>query len=389
MKKLSILGATGSIGRNTLEVVRGLKENFEVVALAAGENIRLLAEQIEEFKPKLAVVKNEERATGLKDLVSSQHLDISFADEGLVKAATIPETDLVVVATSGSVGLTPTLRAIEAGKDIALANKESLVMGGELIMAKASERGVKLLPIDSEHSALFQCLEERRKEEVKRIILTASGGPFFKLDPSQLSKVTVEEALKHPSWKMGKKVTIDSATFMNKGLEVIEAHFLFGFPKEKIEVVIHPQSIVHSLVEFIDGSIIGELNLPDMRVPIQYALTYPERMPNHFPKLDLRKGINLSFLPADFAKFPSLKLSYHALEEGGTMRTVLAAADEVAVEYFLSRKITFDKMPLVVEKTMAKHKKKQILSLETVLEAERWAKEEAKKIAKELSSTGE
>jgi len=385
MKKLAILGATGSIGRNTLDIVRNQRNRFQIVALAAGENIPLFAEQIREFKPKLVSVKDEEKARELRDLISSEDVEITYGNKGLVNVAIFPPAELVVVATSGSVGLIPTLQAIEAGKDIALANKETLIMAGELIISSVAKKGVRLLPIDSEHSALFQCLEGRRKEEVRRIILTASGGPFLNLAPAKLSKVTIEEALRHPSWKMGKKVTIDSATLMNKGLEVIEAHFLFGLPEEKIEVVIHPQSIVHSLVEFVDGSIIGELNLPDMRIPIQYALTYPERLPNPFPKLDFKKTIALSFSPPDITKFPALRLSRQALKEGGTMRTVLATADEVAVEYFLTGRITFDKIPLLVEKTMEKHHKKEVSSLETVLEAEQWARKEAKKIAEGLS----
>jgi 1-deoxy-D-xylulose-5-phosphate reductoisomerase len=374
MKRLAILGSTGSVGVNTLEIVGRFREEFEVLALAAGTNLPLLREQIKAFKPRLVSVFDREHARALKE----NGLEVVYGKEGLMQAAAFPGVDLVVSAVVGSIGIRPLLAAIEAGTDVALANKESMVTAGEIIVKKAREKGAVILPVDSEHSAIFQALGNKMGGEgIKRIILTASGGPFYNMTAEALKKVTPREALAHPVWRMGPKISVDSATLMNKGLEVIEAHWFFHVPPERIEVVIHPQGVVHSLVEYVDSSIIAQLSIPDMRIPIAYALSYPQRLAIDLPVLNLRELNHLTFDPPDVEKFPSLKLAYEALETGGTLPAVLNAANEVAVEAFLQGRIGFDRIPAVVASTMHGHKPTPLREVNDVLEADQWAKEKA------------
>jgi len=378
MKTIAILGSTGSIGVNSLEIIAKFPEEFRVVALAGGKNYRKMEEQVRLFRPDVASVMDPEAARRLRQGLSSVPTKILWGNEGLNAVATHPQSQMVVSALVGSVGLLPTLAAIRAGKSIALANKEALVMAGEVIMKEIRETRGNLLPIDSEHSAIFQALAGHRKEEIKRIILTASGGPFLDTPPEELKRVTPREALNHPQWRMGKKVTVDSASLMNKGLEVIEAHWLFGVPASRIEVHIHPQSIVHSMVEYIDGSVIAQMALPDMRGPIAYALSYPQRLDLRLPSLNLFEAGPLSFKPVDRERFPALALAYQALETGGTMPAVLNAANEVAVEAFLEGRLEFLKIPSVIRKTMKNHQPLRLNSVEDVLEAHSWAREEAR-----------
>ncbi|MFH1653704.1 MAG: 1-deoxy-D-xylulose-5-phosphate reductoisomerase [Pseudomonadota bacterium] len=377
MKKISILGSTGSIGTNVLNVVREHPDKFEVVALAEGHDVKLLSEQIKEFCPRLVSVRDEAAVKTLRSLISDSTLEIKFGIDGACDVATIDDADMVVSAIVGSIGLKPTLAALNAGKDVALANKESLVMGGKLVMDLVKEKGVKLLPVDSEHSAIFQSLTGHNVNDVERLILTASGGPFRGYTYEMLQKVTRAQALKHPRWEMGSKITIDSATLMNKGLEVIEAHWLFKIPSEKIDVVIHPQSIVHSLVEYCDGCVVAELGEPDMRSPIAYALSFPERINTSVKRLNLAEIQNLTFEKPDRNVFKSLKLAYDALASGGTMPTVLNSANEVAVGAFLNDKIKFIDIPTIVEKVMSEHDVKEVTSLETLFEADRFGREKA------------
>lgn len=357
MKTLSILGSTGSVGRNCLKVTEDLSPGFRVVALAAGRNIKELTEQVRRFRPVLVSVSSpearEELQQSLMDLPPSDRPQIATGPEGLLEVATFPETDLVVSAIVGVAGLAPTFKAIESGKHIALANKEILVVGGELIVKEARSRGVQLIPIDSEHNAIHQCLRCGKSEEVRRVILTASGGPFLSLPVEQLSQVTPEMALKHPTWKMGNRITIDSATMMNKGLEILEACWLFDLNVDQISVLVHPQSIIHSLVEFVDGSLVAQLGVTDMCQPIHYALNYPLRMPRSGQSLDLSQVGKLEFMQADSEKFPCLDLAYQAAYHQGTLPCTLNAADEVAVDAFLQRKIRFSGIPLIVAKMMA------------------------------------
>jgi 1-deoxy-D-xylulose-5-phosphate reductoisomerase len=378
MKTIAILGSTGSIGVNSLEIISKFPEEFRVVALAGGKNYRKMEEQVRLFRPDVASVMDPEAARRLRQSLSSAPTKILWGNEGLNAVATHPQSQMVVCALVGSVGLLPTLAAIRAGKSIALANKEALVMAGEVIMKEIRETRGNLLPIDSEHSAIFQALAGHRKEEIKRIILTASGGPFLDTPPEELKRVTPREALNHPQWRMGKKVTVDSASLMNKGLEVIEAHWLFGVPASRIEVHIHPQSIVHSMVEYIDGSVIAQMALPDMRGPIAYALSYPRRLDLRLPSLNLFEAGPLSFEPVDRERFPALALAYQALETGGTMPAVLNAANEVAVEAFLEGRLEFLKVPSVIQKTMENHQPLRLNSVEDVLQAHSWAREEAR-----------
>ena len=384
MKKISILGSTGSIGRNTMEVVSRFPDRFKVVGLAAKNNIQLLERQINACSPEVVAVFDEAAAEELKKKDLS--VEILTGDSGLGRIATLENADMVVSAIVGSACLLPTLAAVRAGKDIALATKETLVMAGSLIMAEASKRRVRVLPVDSEHSAVFQCLEGRRKDEIKRIILTASGGPFIDMEASVLDGVTPEKALKHPNWEMGRKVTIDSATLMNKGLEVIEAHWLFGMPAEKIKVLLHPQSIVHSMVEFVDGSIIAQLSVPDMKGPIGYALSYPGRFQNVMEPLDLSKAGELTFREPDRTRYPSLSLAYEALRTGKTMPCVLNAANEAAVEAFLNRKIAFTKIPAVVSDTIKQHSVSDGSTIEDIIDVSNWATAKAGEIIDTLSN---
>jgi 1-deoxy-D-xylulose-5-phosphate reductoisomerase len=386
VKRLAILGSTGSIGVNALEIVGQFGEEFDVLALAAGTNLALLREQISRFKPRIVSVLDQKRAQVLRKDLQGEEVEVVYGEEGLIRAATFPGVDMVVVAVVGSVGLLPLLAAIEGGKNVALANKESIVAAGEIIMKKAREKGVIILPIDSEHSAIFQALGGRMEGEgVKRIILTASGGPFYTLPLEAFNKVSPQQALAHPVWEMGPKISVDSATLMNKGLEVIEAHWFFGVPAERIEVLIHPQGVVHSLVEFIDSSIIAQLSCPDMRIPIAYALSYPKRLATDLPQLNVAELNHLTFDPPDFEKFPALKLAYQALDGGGTMPAVLNAANEVAVEAFLRRRISIDYIPQVVSATMEGHHATPLHGIDDARAADQWARVRALDFMNEVS----
>ncbi|AUG57219.1 1-deoxy-D-xylulose-5-phosphate reductoisomerase [Acetivibrio saccincola] len=378
VKSISILGSTGSIGVQTLDVARNL--NIKVEALSGNTNIDLLEAQAREFKPSMVAVRDVDAANVLKERLSDLGIEVAGGMEGLKRAASLECVDMVVVSIVGIAGLIPTMEAIENKKNIALANKETLVTAGSIVMKKAEEKGVKILPIDSEHSAVFQCLMGNIIEDVSKIILTASGGPFRNKTKEELEKVTVKEALKHPNWDMGSKITIDSATLMNKGLEVIEAKWLFGLPVDKIEVLVHPQSIIHSMVEYNDGSVMAQLGLPDMRLPIQFALRYPKRSVNGFPKLDFLKHNNLTFEMPDTEKFPCLRLSYEAIKAGGTMPAVMNAANEEVVSLFIGERINFIQIPQIIEKVMEKHQVKHNPSLEDIIEVDLWAREVVKKI---------
>lgn len=373
MKNISILGSTGSIGRQTTEVVDWFPERFSVVALAAHSNIDILAEQIRKYQPKVVAIYDERSYKSLKERIPFYQGEIYTGLEGLIKVATYPLADIVVTAVSGVVGLIPTIRAIETGKDIALANKETLVAAGHIVMDLARKQGVKILPVDSEHSAIFQCLEQE-STCVEEILLTASGGPFRNLSGDELNNVTPQMALKHPTWKMGKKITIDSATMMNKGLEVIEAHWLFDVSFDNIQVVVHPQSVIHSMVRYGDGSILGHLGQTDMRIPIQYALTYPERWENLLERLEFAKLANITFESPDFERFPCLKLAYEAGKLGGTYPTVLNAANEELVELFLHDEVRFNDIPAYIYRILETHQSVLNPDLECIMEADKWAR---------------
>jgi 1-deoxy-D-xylulose-5-phosphate reductoisomerase len=387
MKRISILGSTGSIGCSTLDVIGSYPDEFTVTALAAGRNIALLKNQIERFRPRLAAVIDEEHACDLRSLLNANSTTVvCFGSEGYREAAAIAGADLVVSAMVGAVGLVPTLDAIAAGKTIALANKETLVMAGGIVLRKAAERGVHIIPVDSEHSAVFQCLQGHRREDVHRIILTASGGPFLHFSLKELESVTPAQALKHPNWSMGKKITIDSATMMNKGLEVIEAGWLFGVPVSVIDVLIHPQSIVHSMVEYRDGSVIAQLGVPDMRIPIAYALAFPRRLHRRAdPPLDLLSVGALEFLKPDLEKFTCLQQAYAAAGIGGTMPAVLNGANECAVEAFIDTKIGFNDICRLIQKVLDRHRVQEKPTIDAILAADRWAREEAGKIIKGMN----
>jgi 1-deoxy-D-xylulose-5-phosphate reductoisomerase len=379
MKSISILGSTGSIGCNALKVVEHLRD-FRVVALGAGGNVAELAEQIRKFEPELVAVKNESFAEALLEKLhgsSAKIPKIIVGEKGLVAVATHEEAQTVVSAIVGAVGFVPTLRAIEAGKRIALANKETLVMAGELMTRAARASGAEILPVDSEHNALHQCLRGEQRSEVKRLILTASGGPFREKTKKQIEDATRAEALNHPNWKMGEKITIDCATLMNKGLEVIEAKWLFGFDAADIAVVVHPQSIVHSMIELVDGSIMAQLGVTDMRHAIQYALTYPERRPSSLAPLDFSRLANLTFENPDTDRFPCLALAYRAIERGGTMPAALNAANEIAVEAFLDARIRLSEIPRIIESVLDEHEAQPAETLEIILETDAWARNRA------------
>ena len=382
MKNLAILGSTGSIGRSALDVVRAHPDKLRVVGLAAGANADRLIEQAAEFQPKVIAMATED---GLQSVAAGYQAENAFAgSHGLVAVATHPEVDLVICASSGTAGLEAVLAAIDAGKSIALANKEVLVMAGALVTAAARRRGVSILPVDSEHNAIHQCLHGRRREEVRRIILTASGGPFREMPASALASVTPAAALQHPTWRMGRKITIDSATLMNKGLEVIEAHWLFDLPASRIDVVIHPQSIVHSMVEFVDGSIIAQLGGADMKLPIQYACSYPERWEAPVARLNLLATMPLEFQKPDGERFPCLGLAYRALEAGPSHAVVLNAANEVAVASYLEEKISFQSIPRVIEQSMDAHTGGPVGTLFEVRELDRWARLYSQNLVREL-----
>jgi 1-deoxy-D-xylulose-5-phosphate reductoisomerase len=378
MKRLSVLGSTGSIGKNTLEVVAKNPEKFKVTALAVRNNIDELESQINTFRPDVVAVFDESSAESLR--AKNPSVKILAGEEGLKEVVTLENVDMVVSAIVGSAGLVPTYEAIKAGKDVALATKEALVMAGKLVMSEASKRGVSIIPVDSEHSAVFQCLEGRNMQEVEKIILTASGGAFRNKSVSELDSVTPAAALKHPNWEMGKKITIDSATLMNKGLEVIEAFWLFNVPLEKIDVILHPQSIIHSMVKFIDGSVIAQMSVPDMKGPISYALSYPDRLENVLPALDLAEIKELTFEEPDMEKYPSLSLTFDALRAGGTMPCVLNAANEIAVDAFLEERIPFTGISSVVSDTMAEHEVLSGETIEEVINVSNWARQKTLEI---------
>lgn len=371
MRRLAILGSTGSVGTSTLEVVAAHPDSFQIAALTARDNLDLLEVQVRRHAPRLVSVGSETGARELRRRLGRTPTEVAWGTPGLLQAAGDAGADLVVSAIVGAAGLLPTMRAVAAGKDVALANKESLVVAGDLVTAEARARGVRILPVDSEHSAIFQCLAESGAGQVRRIILTASGGPFRTRPRATFASITPEEALKHPNWSMGKKVTIDSATLMNKGLEVIEAHWLFGVPVDQVDVIIHPQSIIHSLVEYVDGSLLAQLGVPDMRVPIQYALTYPERRPNAVPRLALETLTGLTFEAVDREKFPCLDLAYEAALAGGSSPAVLNAANEVAVQRFLNRRIGFDEIPTLIRKALDAHPRRAVGTVEEILEVDR------------------
>ncbi len=384
MKKISILGSTGSIGVNALEIIAKYPDRFQVVALAGGDNLPKMEEQILQFHPNLVSVRQSDAARHLQERLRGNSVRILSGTDGLIAAASHAEAEMVVSALGGSIGLLPTLAAIRAKKNLAIANKEPLVMAGKILLEEARAKGIQILPIDSEHSAIFQAMAGHRKEDIKKIILTASGGPFLFSPPEQLKEVTPEQALKHPQWRMGKKVTIDSASLMNKGLEVIEAHWLFGVSPSQIEVYIHPQSIVHSMVEYKDGSVVAQMAIPDMRGPIAYALSYPERLELDLPSLDLSTMETLSFCPVEKDRFPALGLAYQALEQGATMPTVLNAANEIAVDAFLQKNLGFLQIPRVIQETMDRHHPMDPKSLDNILRADAWAREEAQKLIKKI-----
>jgi 1-deoxy-D-xylulose-5-phosphate reductoisomerase len=385
MKNLTILGSTGSIGVSTLEIIAAHPNRFRVVAMTAGKNLELFVRQIRKFAPRIAVVASVEDVPRLKDLCSGLDVKILGGVEGLIAAATADETEMVVAAIVGAAGLIPTAAAIRARKDIALANKETLVTAGHLFMDLVAEFGVRLFPVDSEHSAIFQSIEGHRNEDIKKIILTASGGPFLNTLASKLPSVTVRDALNHPNWNMGKKITIDSATMMNKGLEVIEARWLFNTPVEKIGVNIHPQSIIHSMVEYVDGCVIAQLGTPDMKAPIAYALAYPERIETGVKPLDLTTFSGLTFINPDTEKFPCLGLAYSAMALGESMPAVMNAANEIAVAEFLEGRIGFTRIAETIELTMAAHTGHNLKSIEEVLKADLSGRETAREICREMA----
>jgi 1-deoxy-D-xylulose-5-phosphate reductoisomerase len=381
MKRLTILGSTGSIGRSTLEVVANNRQSLKVVALAAGRNIDLLESQIKTFSPEVVAVADEGTALALSKRVNG--VSVLTGAEGVNSVASYEQSDFVISSIVGSAGLMPTMAAIRAGKTVGLANKEALVMAGEIVMAEARKRGVRIIPVDSEHSAVFQCIEGHKRTGIRRIILTASGGPFVGRKKKELEDITVKDALKHPNWSMGKKISIDSATLMNKGLEVIEACWLFDMPPEKVSVLIHPQSIVHSLVEFIDRSCLAQMSMPDMKGPISYALSYPDRIADPIPPLELDMIGTLTFRMPDSETFPCLSYAYDAIRAGGTMPCVLNASNEEAVNAFLDGRIGFNKISSVIRKTVDSHKARAVSSLEDIMDADRWSREKAEIYIKE------
>lgn len=384
MKEISILGSTGSIGQNTLEVIAAHPDKFNVRALAAGTNVSLLKEQIERFRPEFVALATEEAADKLRERLAGTETAVLSGIDGLIAVATHSDVKMVVSAIVGAAGLVPTMAAIEAGKDIALANKETLVTAGPLVMGAVERAGVQLFPVDSEHSAIFQSLVGHRHGDVRRLILTASGGPFRATSLEALKQVTAAQALAHPNWSMGKKISVDSATMMNKGLEVIEASFLFDLPGKQISVHVHPESIVHSMVEYIDGAVIAQMGLPDMKTPIAYALSYPERVELNQPEMDLCSIGRLNFEEPDHLRFPCLKLAYQALEEGGDAPAVLNAANEVAVQFFLSGQLAFLQIPEVVSRVLEMNDPSGLTTVSEVLRKDRWARERSLEVIRQL-----
>ena len=382
MKRIAILGSTGSIGCSSLRVIEAHPEAYQVTALAAGKNVDLLAEQIRKFSPLVVAVLGDEEAESLKKRLDGGHkTKIVSGREGFNLLATLEEVDTVISAITGAAGLVPTIAAIQAGKNIALANKETMVMAGPLVIEEVRRRGVTLLPVDSEHSAIFQCLQGHRRDDVRRVILTASGGPFRDFSYEEMGRVSPEQALKHPNWNMGPKITVDSATLMNKGLELIEARWLFGLDIHQIHILIHPQSVIHSMVEYKDGSILAQMGIPDMITPISYALSYPRHVDTMLPALDLERVGTLRFMKPDTGKFRCLELALQAAEIGESMPAVLNGANEVAVELFLRGRIGFLEIPSLIEKTMKAHTSFVIDSIEKVMEADAWARQRAAEFA--------
>lgn len=388
MKAITLLGSTGSIGTQTLDIVAEYPEQFSIVGLSAGSNINLLAQQIRAFNPSIVAISNPDQLPELKALITDINPQpiLLAGEEGIIEVARYGDSEAVVTGIVGCAGLLPTIAAIEAGKDIALANKETLIAGGPVVNPLIKKHGVKLLPADSEHSAIFQCLQGVPQAGLRRIILTASGGAFRDLPVEKLKEVTVADAITHPNWSMGKKITVDSATMMNKGLEVIEAHFLFGLDYNDIEIVIHPQSIIHSLIELQDTSVLAQLGWPDMRLPILYAMSWPERIYTNWQRLDLVKAGNLTFKEPDDQKYPCMSLAYAAGRAGGSMPAVLNAANEQAVALFLEEKIAFLDIPKVIELTCDRHQidNRQYPTLEDIIESDRWARQEVISASKKL-----
>jgi len=382
-KNIGILGSTGSIGKNSLEVISNLEKGYRIVYLTTNKNIELLEKQIKEFKPKAVAVIDKSFAMKLKKRINNS-VQLFSGEEGLLQLIESYDVEVVINSLVGFAGLRPTVELIKRGVTIALANKETLVAAGDVIKQLLRKHKTKIIPIDSEHSAILQCLVGEKSEFVSRLILTASGGPFLSLNKNKFHKITVEEALKHPNWKMGSKITIDSATLMNKGLEVIEAHWLFDLPPEKIDVLIHPQSIIHSMVEFIDGSIKAQLGVPDMKLPIQYALTYPKRVATNYKRINFNELKKLTFLQPDLKKFKCLQLAYDSLKKGGTSPAVMSAANEEAVELFLKHKISFEKIPLLIQKVLEIIPLKSLPSLNDIIEADREARILVKNIYRNL-----
>ncbi|MBE9486338.1 MAG: 1-deoxy-D-xylulose-5-phosphate reductoisomerase [Chloroflexi bacterium] len=380
MKKLTILGCTGSIGVSTLQIVEAFPDSYQVVALAAGNNVELLCKQVEIFRPRIVAVATEQKAEQLSSLLDDRDVEILCGIEGMIRCATYAESDMVVAAIVGAAGLVPTMAAIKAGKDIALANKETLVTAGALVMKEVSRQRIRMIPVDSEHSAIFQSLAGQRREDIRRLILTPSGGPFRNHTLKQLESVTPADALAHPNWNMGQKISIDSATMMNKGLEVIEAFWLFQVSAEQIAVHIHPESIVHSLVEYRDGAVMAQLGIPDMKTPIAYALSWPERLPLQQAPLDLAQAGKLTFFDPDPDRFPCLRLAYEALAVGGSLPAVMNAANEVAVEAFLQNKLDFLGIAQLIEKVMSRHTREELQSIDKVLHADLWGRQKAREL---------
>jgi len=384
MQRIAILGSTGSIGENALEVVRCFPDKFRVVALSTDSNIGILYRQIKEFAPLYVCVRNKEAAGKLKGMVNSK-IKVFSGAIGLEELVESKGIDKVLVAITGSAALVPLLKAIDSGKQITLANKEALVMAGRIIMDKADKKKIRIIPIDSEQSAIWQCLEFQDKSKLKNIYLTASGGPFRETRVKDLKNISIEKVINHPRWKMGRKISVDSANLMNKGLELLEAMFLFNVPVDKIKIVIHPEAIVHSMVEFVDGVVLAQMSAADMRIPIQYALSYPVRLANSLPKLDFYKLKELRFLPPDFKKFPSLGLAYRAARQLGTVPSVLNAANEVCVQGFLNRRINFISILEIVERVIDRHKNTLKPDLKCILEADSWARGEALRLMERLN----
>ena len=379
MKKISILGSTGSIGVSTLDVVERNPEKFQIFAMSAGSNVELFAEQIRKFKPQIAALFDSKKVSLLKEKISDLDVEVLSGEKGMVSVATHPEVDVVVSGVVGSAGLLPAIHALQAGKNLALANKETLVIAGELVLKEAEKTNSQIIPIDSEHSAIFQALNGEKQERIKKIILTASGGPFRTYSLDQMENIKVKDALNHPNWDMGSKITIDSSTMMNKGLEYIEAKWLFGI-ETPVEIIVHAQSIIHSMIEFVDTSIMAQLGIPDMRVPIAYALSYPDRFECDLPSLDLATMGNLTFEAPDFERFPCLQLAIDAMDIGKTMPAVLNAANEIAVQAFLDELIPYKDIAELIRMVMQNHSPSPLNELQDVLDADQWAREETTKL---------